>query len=119
MSPTRVVGYVRLSRETADSTSVARQRQVIEAHARSRGWDLFTTVEDIDVSASKRRLDRPGLTRVRAIIAAGKAEAILVWRLDRLARSVVDFGTLLDDGLNVVSCTEPLDTTTLSFSPSH
>ena len=91
---------------------MARQRQVIEAHARSRGWDLVTTVEDIDVSASKRRLDRPGLTRVRAIIAAGRAEAILVWRLDRLARSVVDFGTLLDDGLNVVSCTEPLDTTT-------
>ena len=34
-----------------------------------------------------------------------------VWRLDRLARSVVDFGTLLDEELKVVSCTEPLDTT--------
>ncbi|MCJ1707943.1 recombinase family protein [Microbacterium sp. VKM Ac-2923] len=112
MAPTRVVGYVRLSRESADSTSVARQRQIIEAHAKGRGWELVDTIDDVDVSASKRRLDRPGLTRVRALIAGGKAEAVLVWRLDRLARSVVDFGTLLDDGLNVVSCTEPLDTTT-------
>jgi DNA invertase Pin-like site-specific DNA recombinase len=68
-------------------------------------------LEDVDVSASKRRLDRPGLAKVRAMIAAGEADAVLVWRLDRLARSVVDFGTLLDEGLNVVSCTEPLDTT--------
>lgn len=45
------------------------------------------------------------------MIASGDADAVLVWRLDRLARSVVDFGTLLDEGLNVVSCTEPLDTT--------
>ncbi len=111
MAPTRVVGYVRLSRESADSTSVARQRQVIEATAASRGWELLGIVEDVDVSASKRRLDRPGLTQVRELIAAGKASAVLVWRLDRLARSVVDFGTLLDEGLNVVSCTEPLDTT--------
>jgi hypothetical protein len=45
------------------------------------------------------------------MIAAGDVEAVLVWKLDRLARSVVDFGTLLDEGINVVSCTEPLDTT--------
>lgn len=111
MAPTRVVGYVRLSRETADSTSVARQRQIIDSHASARGWTVVDVVEDVDVSASKRRLDRPGLDRVRALVASGDADAVLVWRLDRLARSVVDFGTLLDEGLNVVSCTEPLDTT--------
>ena len=34
----------------------------------------------------------------------------MVWRLDRIARSVVDFGVLLDDGLDIISATEPLDT---------
>jgi DNA invertase Pin-like site-specific DNA recombinase len=111
MTPTRAIGYVRLSRETADSTSIARQRQIIEATARGRGFELVGIIEDVDVSASKRRLDRPGLAQVRELVAKGQADAVLVWRLDRLARSVVDFGTLLDEGLSVVSCTEPLDTT--------
>ena len=89
MAPTRVVGYARLSRETADCTSVARQRQIIESHAQSREWELFATIDDVDVdvSASKRRRDRPGLARVRAMIAAHEADAVTVWHLDRLARS--------------------------------
>ena len=110
-NPRRVVGYVRLSRADDDSTSVPRQRQIITAAASARGWDLVEVVEDVDVSASKRRLDRPGLDRVRALVRDGAADTVLVWRLDRLARSVVDFGLLLDEGLDVVSATEPLDTT--------
>lgn len=68
-------------------------------------------VGDVDVSASKRRLNRPGLNRVRQMLRDGEADALLVWRLDRLARSVIDFGTLLDEGVQVISATEPLDTT--------
>src|SRR4051794_36125210 len=108
----RAVAYLRISRDTDDSTSIARQRQITKQYAKGRDWTIVETVEEVDVSASKRRLDRPGLTRVRELVAAGDAEAVLVWRLDRLARSVVDMGTLLDEGLQVVSCTEPLDTTT-------
>lgn len=111
-SPTRAVGYVRLSRDNDDSTSVAKQRQIITATAEAKGYDLIDVVEDVDVSASKRRLDRPGLNRVRALVKAREADVVLVWRLDRLARSVVDFGLLLDEGLDVASCTEPLDTST-------
>jgi|GEM_PF-623868 len=109
---TRAVGYVRLSRDHDDSTSVARQREIIARTCEARGWTLVETVEDVDVSASKRRLDRPGLDRVRALVRSGEADLVLVWRLDRLARSVVDFGTLLDEGVAVASATEPLDTTT-------
>lgn len=107
-----VVGYVRLSRDADDSTSVARQREIIASTAAARGWGVVEIVEDVDVSATKRRLDRPGLARVRRMLADGEADAVLVWRLDRLARSVGDFSTLLDEGVNVVSATEPLDTTT-------
>jgi DNA invertase Pin-like site-specific DNA recombinase len=102
---------VRLSRATEESTSVARQEQIIRQHATARGWHLVGIESDPDVSASKSRLDRPGLNAARQAIAAGRAEAILVWRLDRIARSVVDFGTLLDEGLSIVSATEPIDST--------
>src|SRR5262245_3891931 len=109
--PLRIIGYTRISRDSDDSTSIARQREIIEKTCESKGWTLVQTVEDVDLSASKRRLDRPGLTRVRRLLADGDADAVLVWRLDRLARSVVDMGILLDEGLQVISCTEPLDTT--------
>ncbi|MEP7736460.1 recombinase family protein [Nocardioides sp. 31GB23] len=107
----RVAAYVRISRDADDSTSIARQVDITGRYAAARGWEVVETVQDVDVSASKRRLDRPGLSRVRELVRAGEADAVLVWRLDRLARSVVDMGTLLDEGLQVVSCTEPLDTT--------
>lgn len=107
----RVVGYARISRDSDDSTSIARQREIIRKTAESRGWDLVEILEDVSLSASRTRLDRPGLTAAREAIREGLADAVVVWRLDRLARSVVDMGTLLDEGLQVVSATEPLDTT--------
>jgi DNA invertase Pin-like site-specific DNA recombinase len=108
----RVVGYARLSAASEESTSVARQREIIQKHAAARGWELVGIEEDPVASATKLRLNRPGLNRARAALESGAADAILVWRLDRIARSVVDFGTLLDEGVPIVSCTEPLDTTT-------
>lgn len=106
-----VIGYARLSTASEESTSIERQREVITATAAARGWTLLDIIEDPAASASKLRLNRPGLDRVRHAVATGQAQAVLVWRLDRIARSVVDFGTLLDEGVNIVSCTEPLDTT--------
>lgn len=117
--PRRVVGYIRLSRESEESSSPAKQRQIIEQTVAARAvaapghWDLVGIESDLDVSATKTLLDdRPGLARVRAMIADGAADAVVVWRLDRLARSVLDYGVLLKEGLDVVSCTESLDTTT-------
>lgn len=108
----RVVGYARLSRASEESTSIDKQREILTKTASARGWDLVAIEADEDSSATKTRLDRPGLTEARRRIAAGEADALLCWRLDRVARSVVDMGTLLDEGLQVVSATEPLDTTT-------
>lgn len=107
----RIIGYVRLSRASREeSTSVVRQREIIAKTCAARDFELVDIVEDVDVSATKTRLDRPGLIEVRRRIRAGEADAVMVWRLDRIARSVVDFGVLLDDGLDIISATEPLDT---------
>ncbi|QHB36635.1 serine integrase [Arthrobacter phage Adolin] len=111
MIPMKIIGYVRLSRASREeSTSVVRQREIIEKTCAARDFELVDIVEDVDVSATKTRLDRPGLSEVRERIRAGHADAVMVWRLDRIARSVVDFGVLLDDGLDIISATEPLDT---------
>ena len=107
-----MIGYARLSAASEESTSISRQREIVQKHAAARGWELVGIEEDPVASATKLRLNRPGLNRAREAVASGAADAILVWRLDRIARSVVDFGTLLDEGVPIVSCTEPLDTTT-------
>jgi len=108
----RIIGYVRLSRaHREESTSIERQRAVIRATCEARGFALVEICEDPDASATKTRLDRPGLSRVRQLIRDGDADAVMVWRLDRLVRSVVDVGVLLDEGLHIISATESLDTT--------
>lgn len=106
-----VIGYARLSAAREESTSIDRQHEIIVNFVKARGWTLTGIVDDPVASASKLRLNRPGLKQVREAIASGTAEAVVVWRLDRIARSVVDFGTLLDEGVSIISATEPLDTT--------
>lgn len=112
----RAALYVRLSHETDVSTSPARQREVGEAYAAARGWQVVNVYEDIDVSASARRLDRPALGRLRDSVAAGDVDVVIVWRLDRLARSVLDTLTLFQEwqqhGCAVASATEGIDLTT-------
>lgn len=110
----RAAVYLRLSKDTEASTSIERQRADCERLVRERGWSLSMVEEDVDVSASKRRLDRPGLDRVRAAYA--ELDAVVFWRVDRLARSIVDFATLMDEaeraGVALVSATEPVDLST-------
>ncbi|WP_300386917.1 recombinase family protein [uncultured Nocardioides sp.] len=99
----RVVGYARLSWASEDSTSIAKQRDEIQKFVRSRSWDLVGIEADEDANATKTPLNRPGLTAARRRVATGEADAIVVWRLDSVARSVVDVGTLLDEGLRLVA----------------
>lgn len=108
----RVVGYVRISKDRDDSTSIVRQGEAIAKKAADRGWTLVDTVADRDVSATKKRLDRPGLNKVRQMIANGEADAVVVWKLDRIARSVSDVSVLLDEGLLLVATDQDFDTTT-------
>ena len=69
MTTKRVAGYVRLSKETEDTTSPERQRQAIRRLCRDRDWTLAETFEDIDVSAYNGR-HRPGLERLMSRLAA-------------------------------------------------
>jgi DNA invertase Pin-like site-specific DNA recombinase len=80
----KALGYVRLSKLEEGSTSPAKQRQILRDLCRARGWELVDVFEDLDVSGGKE--SRRGLDAMLARLA--DADAVVVWKLDRLARSI-------------------------------
>ncbi|MEU1178179.1 recombinase family protein [Streptomyces sp. NPDC005820] len=109
----RAAIYIRLSRETDETTSPERQRAACEALCEARGWDVIFVEEDIDVSGFSRGLDRPGLQRILTRLA--ELDVIVFFKIDRLARSTVDFAEIMrlaeHQSVALASATEPLDLT--------
>lgn len=75
-------------------TSLAAQREAAEAFIASRGWLCLSDRYDDD-GRSGITLDRPALIRLLADIQDGKIDHLVVYRLDRLTRSLSDLATLL------------------------
>lgn len=114
----RVVGYIRVSTDDqADSgAGLEAQRAAILEQCTRRSWDLIALHED---TASARSLaKRPGLTRALVDLDAGVAGALVVAKLDRLSRSLLDFSTLMErsrkKGWALVALDLGVDTTTPS-----
>ena len=95
--PTRVVGYVRVSTEDqADSgAGLEVQRRAITDEAHRRGWALVTVYEDAGASG-KTVAGRTGLQAALSAVEGGKADALVVAKLDRLSRSLIDFAGLME-----------------------
>lgn len=93
----KVVGYVRVSTgEQADSgAGLEAQRQAIESEAARRGWELVHVYEDAGASG-KTMNGRAGLAAALQAMEAGQAQGLIVNKLDRLSRSVIDFASLLE-----------------------
>jgi DNA invertase Pin-like site-specific DNA recombinase len=113
-----VVGYVRVSTaEQADSgAGLEAQRASITAEATRRSWRLLTIYED--AGASGKSLKRPGLTDALEAVEGGEAEALVVAKLDRLSRSLLDFACLMErarrKGWSLVALDLGVDTSTPS-----
>ena len=114
--PLRLLGYMRVSTaEQAESgLGLAAQETSIVETAKARGFILVDVVRD--EGESGKTLERPGLERALRTIAAGDADGLMVAKLDRLSRSVVDFGLLLewfdDAGATLVALDLGVDTST-------
>ena len=95
----RVIGYVRVSTdEQADSgAGLEAQRQAIEAEAARRGWELVEVCGDTSASG-KSLAGRPALAGALARLEAGEVDGLLVAKLDRLSRSLLDFASLMERG---------------------
>lgn len=92
----RVLGYARCSTpEQSDSgAGIEAQKGLIEQECCRRGWPSPGFV--VDEGSSGATLDRPGLAKLIEEVNEGRVDVVVVAKLDRLSRSVVDFATLLN-----------------------
>jgi DNA invertase Pin-like site-specific DNA recombinase len=90
-----VVAYARCSTaEQADSgLGIAAQIAAITAECDRRGWTLLKVCTDEGISG--KSLDRPGVTEALKLVESGKAGTLMVSKLDRLSRSLLDFAALM------------------------
>ena len=98
--------------------SLHAQREACEAYVRSQlgqGWKLIPTAYD-DGGYSGGSLERPGLRALMADIEAGRIDIVLVYKVDRLTRSLADFAKLVEafdrKPVSFVSITQSFNTTT-------
>src|SRR5258706_1839087 len=97
--------------------SLDAQREACEAFIlsqRHEGWKLLSSHYD-DGGFSGGNLERPALTRMMAEIDAGKIDVVVVYKVDRLTRSLSDFARIVErfdaQGVPFVSVTQQFNTT--------
>lgn len=110
----KVAIYVRVStdEQAKEGFSIPAQKERLRAFCQSQGWEIVH--EYIEEGWSAKDLTRPKMKQLLNDIKKGEIEIILVYRLDRLTRSVLDLYLLLQtfDQYNVAfrSATEVYDT---------
>ena len=117
----RCAVYTRKSTEEGleqEFNSLHAQRDACEAYVasqRSEGWALIREPYD-DGGFSGGTLERPALKRLLADIEQGRIDIIVVYKIDRLSRSLMDFAKLVEameaHGVTFVSVTQSFNTTT-------
>lgn len=113
---TDAIGYVRVSTEeqAVSGAGLEAQRVAILAEAERRGWRLVDVVEDAGFSG--RDLKRPGIVAALDALRRGRADTLVVSKLDRLSRSMLDFAGLMErstkEGWALVALDLGVDTTT-------
>ena len=97
--------------------SLLAQREACEAFIASQrheGWVCLRAGYD-DGGFSGATLDRPALQRLLADITAGRVEKVVVYKIDRLTRSLADFAKIVEildtRGASFVSVTQQFNTT--------
>ncbi|MFO1015074.1 MAG: recombinase family protein [Caulobacteraceae bacterium] len=98
--------------------SLDAQREACQAYVLSQageGWTALPTRYD-DGGFSGGSMERPGLKRLLADIAAGAVDVVVVYKVDRLTRSLADFAKIVEildaRGASFVSVTQAFNTTT-------
>jgi DNA invertase Pin-like site-specific DNA recombinase len=93
---TRTVAYLRVSTEKQADHGVSLDAQRAKVAAYAELYDLELVEIVVDAGASAKTLEREGLRRALGMLRSGRAEALLVVKLDRLTRSVKDLGELVE-----------------------
>ncbi len=111
--------YIRVSTEeqAQEGFSIEAQKKVLDAYAVIKGYDDLEFY--IDEGFSAKNLNRPQVRRLMEDCRQGKIQTVLVWRLDRLSRSLRDTLDVFEDvfrgnGIDFISTSESIDTSTTS-----
>jgi site-specific DNA recombinase len=117
----RCAVYTRKSSEEGldqDFNSLEAQREAGEAYVRSQAHEGWKPIADRfdDGGFSGGNMQRPALARLMALIREGKVDVIVIYKIDRLTRSLTDFARLAETfdkhGVSFVSVTQQFNTTT-------
>ena len=113
--------YTRKSSEEGleqDFNSLDAQREACEAYIKSQAgesWRLVKAHYD-DGGISGGTMERPALKQLLADVEARKVDIVVVYKVDRLTRSLADFGKIVEifdaNGVSFVSVTQSFNTTT-------
>ncbi len=112
--------YTRKSSEEGleqDFNSLDAQREACEAFITSQkqeGWRVLSEMYD-DGGFSGATMDRPAFRRLLSDVSAGKIDVVVVYKVDRLTRSLSDFAKIVEifdkRGVSFVSVTQQFNTT--------
>lgn len=94
MNVLRAVIYVRLSRTTESSTSLARQEASCRGYAERQGWTVLRVFQDSNVSGGEPPGERPALRELCENLS--HYDVLLTWRADRIARSLIHFSSVIE-----------------------
>lgn len=118
MTDQLVLGYSRVSSEeqAAHGISIDAQRNILEGYAAMTSSKIRIYE---DAGYSGKNTNRPGLQQLLSDCRSGSVSAVVVWKLDRLSRSLRDTLTIIEDvfqpqNITLVSVTESIDTSTPS-----
>ncbi len=116
----RCAVYTRKSTEEGlkqEFNSLDAQREACENYVKAQvgeGWVCLPTHYD-DGGYTGGNMDRPGLTQLMEDIDAGKIDCVVVYKVDRLSRSLTDFSKMMDrfdnQEVSFVSVTQHFNTT--------
>ncbi len=120
VKPVRCAIYTRKSTEHGlelEFNSLDAQREACEAYIKSQasqGWRILPQPYD-DPAYSGGNLDRPALKQLMADIEAGMVDVVVVYKIDRLTRSLADFAKLVETfdrkSISFVAVTQQFNTT--------
>lgn len=114
---TAVIGYLRVStdEQARSGLGVDAQRATIQSEADRRGWDVQWMLDD---GYSAADLRRPAIGEALTLLEGGRPDVLVVAKLDRLSRSLLDFASLMDratrEGWAIIALDLGVDTTTPS-----
>ena len=95
----KALGYVRVSTEEQAELGVSLEAQQVKLTAYASLYDLELVEVIVDAGVSAKSFHRPGLQRALSLLRKGKAQGLLVAKLDRLTRSMRDLGALVENEL--------------------